>query len=723
MRLRKIYTLIFLGLFSTQAFSQIPEYCLENDVVHSYLTNVQYDPNDYSYSCIMNYCYEYPWDWECEGKGVRLDFPKPVPIKLAAALDTASTLYVSETEDFSDAQTKTMKIAKEIDSINVYNLIPGRTYNWKLEYPKTDGSIAVAASGQFKTTGTLRMLKIDNVFNVRDMGGWPGLKGYPIKYGKIIRGSRLNVNKSTTKMITASGINELLWAGMRAELDMRDDSNAPMPNGESRHSYLGKDYPIYNVNQGYRSRIATFADAPQSIQGIKQLITWVKQGRPVYMHCSVGADRTGTVAYLVGALCGMSEDALCKDFELTSFSGDKIDNEAVSNAGSDLKRKYERLIRQRDYTGRLDPNDNNESYKFAKMVAKIKSDFPGETLQEKVYYHLKTGVQGTKVSEADLNFLINYLIGPIELKSPASLSLEKGQTSQIEIEIVNHSALNPNLTISYTSSDESIVTVSETGLIKAVGCGSASVTALTNDGFSQTVQVSIAKIESVVPESVKLGDQTFAYKSPTTNKVKDGSFEYGYFSEWMTAKDTAMTSKYFSLTKYSQNADSVYLESKINGDEKSEGSIRMEWTTPKNRAFVFGFRVKNSTNLTTTKNENLKIILTNDDKADDDPAGYTFEYPSYDGNWKEIQYVFETTTRNRLRILFTHLSKDGNNTCFDNFYLVELANVPEGATFVNTVKEEPRKMADNRIYNLAGQEVTNPGPGIYIMNGKKYIVK
>ena len=94
--MRKLLLFSVFGLFALQAYSQeIPEYCLENDVVHRYLTEVQYDPNDYSYSKIRDYCYDYPWNWEKEG-GVRLDQPLPVPVKLTSALDTVSTLYVSE---------------------------------------------------------------------------------------------------------------------------------------------------------------------------------------------------------------------------------------------------------------------------------------------------------------------------------------------------------------------------------------------------------------------------------------------------------------------------------------------------------------------------------------------------------------------------------------------------------------------------------------------------
>ena len=718
--MRKILLFSTLSLFTMQAFAQqqIPEYCLENDVVHRYLTEVQYDPNDYSYSNITDYCYSYPWDWEGEGKGVRLDFPKPVPIKLASALSVAGKLYVGESEDYSDADLLVMDITQGTDSINVWNLIPGRTYNWKLVDAESG---ALITSGKFKTTGTLRMLKIDNVFNVRDMGGWISeLNGQPLKYGKIIRGSRLNVNKDTTKMITKAGAEELVRVGLRSELDMRDAGHSK----NAKYAFFGTNYPILNVDEAYRSRIATFADAPQSIKGINQLIKWLKQDKPVYLHCSVGADRTGTIAYLVGALCGMSEDALCKEFELTSFSGDKIDNEAVSNP-KDLKEKYERLVRQRDYTGRLDKNDNNESYKFAKMVDKVKT-FPGTTLSRKVFNHLTTGVSSNygsgKVSADDLVWLVNYMTGYVIVKDitidcNASLTMNKGEEFNLNAKVLPDTATNNTLT--YVSSDPSIVTVSDEGVIKALCCGDATIS-IKADDLVKTVRVTVNKIESITPANVEYKGETLNFKTPVTNKVKDGSFEYGYYYNWMSAKDTAMTEAGFDLTKYSQDADSVYLESKLDGDDASEGSIRMEWIVSKKKTYAFGFRVKNSTNLTSTKNENLKVMLTNDGKPDNNPDAIILTAPSYDGQWTEVQYVFTTTTQNRLRIVFTHLSQNGNNTCFDNFYLAEL-NIPS-TSMINQVSADA-PVADDRIYNLSGQEVTNPGKGVYIRNGKKYIIR
>ena len=41
----------------------------------------------------------------------------------------------------------------------------------------------------------------------------------------------------------------------------------------------------------------------------------------MYFHCHGGSDRTGTLAFLLEGLLGVSESDLSKDFELTYYSG------------------------------------------------------------------------------------------------------------------------------------------------------------------------------------------------------------------------------------------------------------------------------------------------------------------------------------------------------------------------------------------------------------------
>ena len=702
--MRKILLFSILGLFGMQAMSEeIPEYLLENETVHRYLTEVQYDPNDYSYSLIRNYCYDYPWNWKEEG-GVRLDFPKPVPVKFKTALGVEAKLYVSETEDYENA--KIMTIEAGVDSVSVWNLIPGRTYNWKLEYEDAQGQKGVVETGKFKTTGHLRMLKIDNVFNVRDMGGWEGLGGHPMKYGQIVRGSRLNVNSSSTKIITEDGIDEIRWVGMRSELDMRDASNSM--NATYAFFSRNNDCPIKNINSAYNSRIATFANGPQSIQGINQLIAWLKEGRPVYLHCSVGADRTGTVAYLVGALCGMSEDALCKEFELTSFSGDWIENERDRGHS-------ERLIRQRDYTGRLDPNDNNESYKFAKMVDKIKSDFKGETIQRKVYNHLKTGVNGTKVSEDDLKWLIKFMVDydlADAISSYNKVSKNKvfkaGETHDLKVVVTpaNHTGA-----VKYWSENPAVAKVSDDGVITAVK-GGLTYVHFEIDGLADKVKVKVEGIESELPVSTYYNEHLYFlnYKNYITN----GSFEYGGgYANWKAGNGNDLSDAGFSLKNH-ENSSRLYIESKVDGDLTSDGSIKMEWGFAANRPYVFGFRVKNSTSQKNEKNENLKVMNIGYGQSDESKA-VIFEGPTYDGNWTDVEYVF-LAQYDAIQIQFTHLSNDSNNTCFDNFYLCEIDTV---TGVRNIILPE----TEGKAYDLNGRAVEDNARGIIIKDGKKYYNK
>ncbi|MBO6077341.1 MAG: tyrosine-protein phosphatase, partial [Bacteroidaceae bacterium] len=112
-----------------------------------------------------------------------------------------------------------------------------------------------------------------------------------------------------------------------------------------------------------------------------QIIEWLKVGRKVYVSSSLGADRAGTVAFLVNGLLGVDEESLSKDYELSSFSEDVLED----------------VIRKRTDS------------QYVGMVNKIKT-LDGETLQKKIYNYFKTGVNGTAVSTEDLDWFIKVML-------------------------------------------------------------------------------------------------------------------------------------------------------------------------------------------------------------------------------------------------------------------------------------------------------------------------
>jgi hypothetical protein len=95
-----------------------------------------------------------------------------------------------------------------------------------------------------------------------------------------------------------------------------------------------------------------------------------KANYPMYVHCTGGADRTGTVIFLVNALLGVSEADLIKDFEFTSFSKYGERNSAAGTQYGDM---------------------------FQEFLAKLKT-YEGETLAEKTAsYMLSIGVTEAEI--------------------------------------------------------------------------------------------------------------------------------------------------------------------------------------------------------------------------------------------------------------------------------------------------------------------------------------
>ena len=152
-----------------------------------------------------------------------------------------------------------------------------------------------------------RMLKLENVWNVRDLGGWE-CDGGTVKFAKVFRGARLNNVSSSSADATA-----LAEFGIKLDLDIRDSGNAtgstPIPNCAYR------SVPIVNA-------YATMMSAePQAAATACQVaMQSVVDGNPVYIHCASGSDRTGCVCAMLEAVLGVSDRDIDRDYELTNFS-------------------------------------------------------------------------------------------------------------------------------------------------------------------------------------------------------------------------------------------------------------------------------------------------------------------------------------------------------------------------------------------------------------------
>lgn len=193
-------------------------------------------------------------------------------------------------------------------SAQVWNLQIGTRYYWKVIARREDQNLAVSPVGEFITHPQApRWLYIPEITNVRDIGGYPLPGDRTIRQGMLYRSSEMNGHLA----LTAEGRDILLnQLKIRTEIDLRGEDELRKPALKGIRYINAPIQPYAHIFEAqyqpfYRQIFATLADL---------------QAYPLIVHCWGGADRTGTVVFLVEALLGVEMPWLIKDYELTSLS-------------------------------------------------------------------------------------------------------------------------------------------------------------------------------------------------------------------------------------------------------------------------------------------------------------------------------------------------------------------------------------------------------------------
>lgn len=220
----------------------------------------------------------------------------------------------------TDKQMKTAKsYMVECSEVNYTfeNLIPATTYYYSISGTKADDSTQIDSFTV--ADNPTRWITAGGVSNMRDLGGWNTVDGKKVKYGLIYRGGMLNGYKNGPT-ITERGRQVFVeQLNMRSEIDLRNDSDN---GGQQGCAWVGGIYNRWSLS-AYDSIIkhsGRYSEA--NLNALRNIFAFLsnESNYPVYIHCNWGADRTGTLAYLINGLLGVSYGDLIKDFELTSFS-------------------------------------------------------------------------------------------------------------------------------------------------------------------------------------------------------------------------------------------------------------------------------------------------------------------------------------------------------------------------------------------------------------------
>ncbi len=203
--------------------------------------------------------------------------------------------------------------------------------------------------------GGVRMVYTPSVWNVRDLGGW-ACTGGRVKYGKIFRGGHFGNITAADKATIVD------WLGVATDIDLRNNGET----GSITTSPLGAGVEYFHQSLDfYANAVSTSAASARTVAVLKKVMACVAANKPCYFHCMSGADRTGTIAYLLLSLLGVSQSDKDKEYELTAFS-DEADGKRFRNSNYNVTNGngwYPLIKYFRDtYTGE---NDNEKVVAWA----------------------------------------------------------------------------------------------------------------------------------------------------------------------------------------------------------------------------------------------------------------------------------------------------------------------------------------------------------------------
>lgn len=235
-------------------------------------------------------------------KGIKIDFTK---------LNSDNyVLQYADNLEFNNAIT-----IKDIKEKNYYiqNLMLGQDLFYRIGTNENDILNGTINKIKINSLGP-RNIDIDGVSNVRDIGGY---KSYLVNNGKIKQG--LYYRGANLNNVTEIGKKEMIRLGIKQEIDLRDSYQCLGP-------YVNEiEYNAISIPSGTEStRFENFNDE------YKRIFSLIEKAneKPIYLHCTAGADRTGICSFMLLTVCGAEYNDIARDYLFTNFStqGSRINN-------------------------------------------------------------------------------------------------------------------------------------------------------------------------------------------------------------------------------------------------------------------------------------------------------------------------------------------------------------------------------------------------------------
>ena len=275
--------------------------------------------------------------------------PNPIELKFEEVDEAEKyVVQIAKNVEFENAKL----VEADTKAYNFYNSEIGTEYYYRAAV--SEEALATAKIYKFKVNDVApRYLHVDGVINFRDSGGWKTtlVPNGVTKQGMYYRCAQFN-------SITADGKAAMKELGIKLDIDMRDRPPAASPASSDDWQIEIMDAHVASGTESYRweGKQGSNTGIAQTYKKIFEAIAEADE-KPIALHCTHGADRTGIVSWFLLGLLGVSKEDCARDYVMTRFAGERA----------------------------VLPNGNDSE--IAKWNSKTEA-LEGETWAEKTYNHL-----------------------------------------------------------------------------------------------------------------------------------------------------------------------------------------------------------------------------------------------------------------------------------------------------------------------------------------------
>ncbi|MBN2047948.1 MAG: tyrosine-protein phosphatase [Anaerolineaceae bacterium] len=192
----------------------------------------------------------------------------------------------------------------------LFHFLLGKRYHWQVRALENGQIVERSAVFDFVTNPMPpRWISVPGITNVRDIGGWPLPHHCAVRQGVLYRSSEMNSHLEISPKGRKILLDEL---GIVTDLDLRGEFE------EARAVLNSERVKWLNIPTG----AYCWAFTDEVMDGLRRVFELISEPEryPLLFHCWGGADRAGTVAFLLNGLLGVSKEDLILDYELTSLS-------------------------------------------------------------------------------------------------------------------------------------------------------------------------------------------------------------------------------------------------------------------------------------------------------------------------------------------------------------------------------------------------------------------